>query len=126
LARARAADLGQLVNELLGFAEDGGRVRAHFLQNRNRNAFGLLQHRLEQVLWLNFLIAELLGQADGDLHRFLRFDSEFIEFHGFLRGVAVQEKIRFFCRLSIRGEIEEGGWKDCGLLVLAERRGFCR
>jgi hypothetical protein len=38
--------------------------------------------------------------------------------------VAVQEKIRIFCRLSMREKIEEGGWKDCGRPVLAERRGF--
>ena len=83
LAGARAADLGQGGDELVGLAEHHARGDAHLLQHRNHDPLGLFEDRLDQMLGLQFLVAARLRQLLRGLNGFLGFEGEFVELHIF-------------------------------------------
>ena len=77
-----AGDLGQLLDQLIGLAEDHGGLDAHFLEHGNDDPAGLLQDGLEQVLGLDLLVAVILGQSVGGLDGLLGFQGKLVELHG--------------------------------------------
>ncbi len=81
LAGTSPRNFGQLINELVGLAQDYTGFNTHLLQHRNHNPLGLFKDGLEQMFRLHLLVAELLGSVMGCLDCFLGFYSKFIKLH---------------------------------------------
>ncbi len=77
-------------------------ARAQLLQDRRHHALLLLQQRQQQVLDINLLLSELLGQPLRLLDRLLRLDRELIESHPSPPGVWAAPQTRWPARLLAR------------------------
>jgi hypothetical protein len=58
-------------NDCLEFVKNNLQVDSKFSQNRSDNAFGLLKHCHQQMLWLDLLILTALSQLNRCLNRLL-------------------------------------------------------
>ena len=80
-----ARDFGQALDLAIGFIQDCLGPHSNFFQNGQHDAFAIFEQRGKQVDRHEFRIAVLRRQVIGALHRFLRFNSEFVptDCHGF-------------------------------------------
>src|SRR2546425_443265 len=77
--RARPRDLRDLLEFLLEFTREDGRVRAQLVQQALRQPFALAHQGQRQVLDIELLVARLFGQLLGFSKGFLRLDGQSVK-----------------------------------------------
>ena len=116
-----AGNLRKFFDGRLKLGDNSCGICSDLSEDRSKNAFLLVEHRLKNMLRLNLLILVLFSYTDGFLHGLLAADGKPIESHNF---ILLQRSVRRRATFNVRPCVSLSSVSD--QIRLSPRRFLCR